>query len=395
MKIQLIKSKEQYEEMLSKVEELIFLDPEIGTDEANQLEVLSLIISSYEKEITSFELPDGVNAILFRMEEQGLKQRDLVPFVGSKSKVSEVLSRKRSLTVQMIKSISIGLDIPMDTLMSEKEEILISEKDYKKFPLAEMYKRKWISKIYESSKEELRSVMTTFLGENHNEIFALQRSNRRLGAQVDQFSLAAWIRRVVMISETKKLPSYNSSKINEDFIKRVISFSTKPEGITSAIEFIGEHGIFTVIEPHLPKTRLDGVALLNKKSNPVIGLTLRYDRIDYFWFTLVHELVHVWKHLSEKDRLFVDDLDIEGGVDRLEKEADELASEILVTKKGWATSRAVRQKSVSAVVEHALKLGVHPAIIAGKIRHDSGNYKILTQLVGNGQVRRLFKNISW
>ena len=64
MKIQLIKSKEQYEEMLSKVERLIALDPEIGTDEANQLEVLSLIVSTYEKGITSFEVPNGV--ITFR-----------------------------------------------------------------------------------------------------------------------------------------------------------------------------------------------------------------------------------------------------------------------------------------------------------------------------------------
>ncbi len=69
-------------------------------------------------------------------------------------------------------------------------------------------------------------------------------------------------------------------------------------------------GIHLILVSHLPKTYLDGAAMLMPNGTPVIGLTLRHDRVDNFWFTLLHELAHVARHLSEKEPIIVDDLDL-------------------------------------------------------------------------------------
>ena len=132
-----------------------------------------------------------------------------------------------------------------------------------------------------------------------------------------------------------------------------------------------------------------------ENGNPVIGLTVRYDRIDNFWFTLMHELVHVGWHLEGSDDSFVDDLDVDGLYDAREKEADKYADEALVPRKDWVASKARFQKTPTAINELARKSGVHPAIVAGKVRHEEKNFTILSAMVGNRKVRRLFSDVRW
>ena len=121
MEPRVIKSEEDYETALAEVERLIALDPAPGTPQADRLELFSTLVETYEIEKFPFEQPDPVDAILFRMEEQGLKQKDLVPFIGSRSRVSEVLARKRQLTVQMIQALSEGLGISARVLVQGTE----------------------------------------------------------------------------------------------------------------------------------------------------------------------------------------------------------------------------------------------------------------------------------
>ena len=121
MEPKIIKSEEEYEGSLTEVERLIALDPEQGTPEADRLELLSTLVESYEKEHFPVDIPDPISAIRFRMEEQGLKQQDLVPYIGSKSRVSEILSGKRSLTLPMIRALNTGLGIPLNVLVDEPE----------------------------------------------------------------------------------------------------------------------------------------------------------------------------------------------------------------------------------------------------------------------------------
>jgi HTH-type transcriptional regulator/antitoxin HigA len=135
--------------------------------------------------------------------------------------------------------------------------------------------------------------------------------------------------------------------------------------------------------------------MLSQQSNPVIGLTVRHDRIDNFWFSLMHELAHVWKHLTAFDEAFVDNLDSGPGKDPREREADRVSGEMLIPRSIWRRSDAYRQRSPDVINELAFKLNIHPAIIAGRIRHDAKNFYILTQMVGNGMVRKQFPDIRW
>ncbi len=119
MKIKIIKTEEEYNTALNRIEKLIDIDPIEGTKEADELALLSLIVSKYEDEHYHIDMPDPVEAIKFRMEQEGLSQKDLVQYIGSKSKVSEVLNRKRSLSINMIRNLSKGLGISAEVLLKE------------------------------------------------------------------------------------------------------------------------------------------------------------------------------------------------------------------------------------------------------------------------------------
>jgi len=97
------------------------LDPVPGSEEHDQLELLTLLISVYEKEHYPIGLPDPIEAIKFRMEQQNLSKKDLIPFLGSRSKVSEVLSGKRPLSLTMIRALHNGLRIPAEVLLQKSE----------------------------------------------------------------------------------------------------------------------------------------------------------------------------------------------------------------------------------------------------------------------------------
>jgi HTH-type transcriptional regulator/antitoxin HigA len=130
----------------------------------------------------------------------------------------------------------------------------------------------------------------------------------------------------------------------------------------------------------------------------VIGLTLRYDRIDNFWFCLLHELAHVTRHLTSTERIIIDDLDLRGHdadrEDKTEKEADEMTRDGLIPKKIWDKNPLKGETTADKISAFAEKLRVHPAIIAGRIRYERNNYRLLSKMVGSGQVRHHFTDIS-
>src|SRR6202030_2569041 len=136
---------------------------------------------------------------------------------------------------------------------------------------------------------------------------------------------------LLAIASETKLPSvYKSGTVTQDFLRQVAKLSWSGNGPLLAKEFLEKHGIHLIILEHLPKTHLDGAALQLADGTPVIGLTLRYDRIDNFWFCLLHELAHIGRHMhGKRDEAFVDDLSLRGveGVrrDPKEEEADDWA----------------------------------------------------------------------
>jgi HTH-type transcriptional regulator/antitoxin HigA len=115
----IIKTDDQYRELLGEVERLIALNPRQESAQGVRLELLAKLVEDYEKIRFSFEKPDPIDAIIFRMEQQGLRQKDIAPLLGGKNRASEVLSRKRSLTLPMIRALYEKLGLPPALLIRE------------------------------------------------------------------------------------------------------------------------------------------------------------------------------------------------------------------------------------------------------------------------------------
>ena len=119
MEPRIIKTDELYRSFLSEVERLAALDPELDSEDGGRLELLAKLVEDYEKARFKFRNPGPVEAIVFRMEEQGLRQKDIAEILGGKNRASEVLSGKRNLTLPMIRALYEKLAIPPELLIRE------------------------------------------------------------------------------------------------------------------------------------------------------------------------------------------------------------------------------------------------------------------------------------
>ena len=117
MKPKVIKTEADCATVLARIEKL--MDAQPNTPQGDELELLSLLVHDFEEKVYPMAKPDPVQAIRFRMEQKGLKPKDLVPFLGSRSRVSEVLSGQRNLSLKMIRGLVNGLGIPADVLLGQ------------------------------------------------------------------------------------------------------------------------------------------------------------------------------------------------------------------------------------------------------------------------------------
>lgn len=117
MNIQPVKNEENYELALTRVGELINAEPD--TLEGDELDMLVTLIEAYEEKNHPIEVPDPIEAIRFRMEQYGMSNKDLVQYIGSTGRVSEILNYKRGLSMTMIRNLNAGLKIPLESLFKE------------------------------------------------------------------------------------------------------------------------------------------------------------------------------------------------------------------------------------------------------------------------------------
>lgn len=397
MKPKLIKTEEDYAAALARIDEIFDAKP--GTAEGEELDLLVTLVELYEEKKFPIGLPSPLEAIQFRMEQQGLKAKDLVPYIGSASRVSELLAGKRPLSLTMIRKLVKGLGIPAEVLLQEPGAELPSEAilhEARRFPVAEMVKRGWFSGFagtVAEAKGQLEELMKGFAASLGAEALlpALNRQRIRDGGKQDEHALTAWRIRVATVALGESLPSYRPGTVDASFLREVARLSYLESGPKLAKEFLNKNGIHLVCERHLPHTHLDGAAIKLPDGSPLIAMTLRHDRLDNFWFTLLHELAHVSLHLDQDGvDAFFDDL-TEGSKDRCEKEADQLASESLIPTHTWKSAKLRGNTPAATVVEFAEKLRISPAIPAGRIRFETKDYKVMKSLIGTGRVRAMFE----
>jgi HTH-type transcriptional regulator/antitoxin HigA len=389
MPVRVIESDADYSAALEQMAELMASDPAIGSDSERLLKTLAVLVRDHESARYPIAPPDPIEAIKFRMEQQGLAPKDLVPYLGSRSRVSEILAKKRPLTLAMIRSLHRGLGIPAASLLGDRTDASDElNLDWKRVPFADMRKRGWINRVPKDAREA-KELLESWMGPTRMlECAPLYRRHVRSAKSVDQERLVVWTAAVAK----KALADPPAGKFDPawsvDFLRDVARISVFKDGPSLVTEFLDQHGIVMVVEPSL-SAWLDGAAMMCRNV-PVIALTLRHDRLDNFWFVVMHELVHLFKHLGPDAVSFYDDLDTEDQTDPREVEADTLAGEALIPSAEWQSSPASKLRSADAANHLAQRLKIHPAIVAGRIRKAYKDYRVLSGMVGQGEVRKHF-----
>ncbi len=396
-----IKNKNDYHVLLDELKSSLENDPSEGTKEANRLELLTVLIADYEDRHFPITSTDPISALEFRMDQLGLSRRDLEAYLGNKSKVSEVLSRKSPLTLSMIRALHSGLGIPADLLLQDADTYVESERDldWSLFPIKEMFKRGWISDPDSTSATTIKELLSLFqpIGEPQSLSTYFRKTAYIRGSRTtDKFALLSWLARILQKAQalSKETPAYEGG-LSLDEMKKIAQISRNDDGPTRAIRHLRDIGITVVVEPHLPRTYLDGCSILTNPNKPVIALTIRHDRLNNFWFTLMHELAHISLHLMSSTNKFFDDLDVPYSENQEERDADALAGEALIPQSEWAISPARHLSSADAAHHLANKLEIHPAIVAGYMQFTSKSYRVLNNLIGRGEVRRHFSDNVW
>ena len=401
MALKVLKTEADYEAALAHVETLMNAEP--GSPEEEELEVFALLIETYEKAHHPIELPDPIEAIKFRMEQQGLIQKDLAPYLGSQSRVSEVLNRKRPLSLSMIRALHEGLGIPAEVLLQEPgQEIPEDCYDRRDYPFTEMFNRGYFTsppgalRQAKLRAERLLADFFSILGDERPQpVFC-----KRTGRAPDVNALIAWQARALWLAKQEDLPDYDPASIDDAALRTLVRQSYFSTGPQNARELLNRWGIHLIILRHLPQTYLDGASFMAPWGRPVVGLTLRHDRLDNFWFTLLHELAHVRLHLGpdQAGLAFFDETQYIPATpdDVRERQANAFAQRILIPEDVWQWERAtlLPEPSKRAVQKVAETLRISPAIVAGRLRWETQAYDQLGSLVGRRQVREQFEEYS-
>ena len=396
--VRVLKSNQELEAALERLSALMEQKLVPGSDKEAEFELLTLVISDYESKQVVRPVITALQAIEFRMEQQRLTRKDLEPYIGSQSKVSEVLTGKRPLSLQMIRRLNEGLGIPAQALLhpegnSEAETADEETYTYEKFPLKEMCQRGLlVSDAKDKAREQVQAFLRRIAQLDVEPALLRAPLHQSGGRTMDTYALLIW--RAVVVDKAHRNPPlgiYRAGSITPTWLRDLAKLSRFERGPQLAQEFLSQHGISLVIEPCFKKTYLDGCAMLDG-DRPIVGLTLRHDRLDNFWFALLHEVVHVQKHLTSDCRFIADNLDDKARVGQIqEDEADTGAQNALIPPELWSTAIVRETHDSEDAKILADQAGVHPCIVAGRVRHETGNWRLMSNLIIEaGSVRACF-----
>lgn len=251
-------------------------------------------------------------------------------------------------------------------------------------PIGEMIKRGWISAQNANDLKAVEAGLVKFFGvSSADEIEILPHAAKKTIVSADPTpAQLAWLYRVKSIAEELLVPSYSQTAL-ERALPKLHALAVAPEEARHVPRILAECGIRFAIVQSLPAAKIDGVTFWLDEQSPVIGLSMRYDRIDNFWFVLRHELEHVRLGHGRHNASMMLDADLEGdragtGVDVPEEErlANAAAQEFCVPSKKMDdfVARKAPFFSERDMLGFSKVLGVHPGLVAGQLQHRTKRY---------------------
>lgn len=212
----------------------------------------------------------------------------------------------------------------------------------------------------------------------------------RKSAKANENLLAIWQARARAQAEYLFLaegrPTFTG--LTREHLQKLARMSVDPQVVRELPSILAEFGIILVYVYALPGMNSDGAVFHLSTGHPVIAMSLRFPRLDYFWFTLLHELAHLVLHNGKlKEPVFFDVESEEA--DLTEKAANRLAKDSLVDRNSWRNCTPKYDPSDRAVTTYASNQSVHPSIIAGLLARESGNYARYSKIINEHDVRAI------
>jgi HTH-type transcriptional regulator / antitoxin HigA len=329
------------------------------------------------------------------IEARGWTQEDLSDILGlSIQTVNKLIKNKTSITTET--AVALGAALGQSTefwlnldaryrslkFADKEQEVMLKAAIYNQIPVNEMSKRGWIDK-----NNLLNSVLTFFKRSSWAEIEKVGiaelafRKSEAFEERFDQNAASCWFQRAKNVSETLKVPSYDSVKLKE-LSAKICHYTVRENGVADFLDALTDCGVKFFVLAHLPKTFTDGAAFYVSHT-PTIVYTARYKRLDNFWFTIAHEISHILYHLNTEMWFIIEsDSSI---LNQMEKEANEEAQRLLKYADIYeALHGNIGHLTSSQILSVADKIGVHPSIVIGAMsRVKDQYYKRLNEFKGD------------
>lgn len=321
------------------------------------------------------------------LESRGWTQRDLAIIMGRDSKlVSDLVTGKRSFSADIASQLAAALGTSPQIWMNletayhlaqeegDNDDVVIRRKLYEIAPISDMIRRGWIKGSEDVS--ELNKQVLHFLGIQSLDEYPRLDFAAKARASTSRPPQIAWISRA-----QKLAPAVYAEKFTQQRFKSALAklkeLMANPEDARHVPKVLAEGGVRFLLIEHLPKGKIDGACFWLDKHSPVIAMSMRYDRLDHFWYILTHECGHVVNRDALGAEPHVDiDLVGDGGQtheDRpdIEKKADEFAEDFIVEQRQMEKfiARVRPLYSKQKIKNFAARLGIHPAMVLGQLQH--------------------------
>jgi HTH-type transcriptional regulator/antitoxin HigA len=312
-----------------------------------------------------------------KLKERGWKQIDLARVLGrTSSKLSDLMADHRRMTPEFAQELAVVFGETPEHWLSLDNVYRLSQANYVdkaiahrsmllSFPFKEMQKRKWIAQVTDTS--ELEEEFKRFFGVKDLAIdLSIEASYKRTVKELELNNAEkAWITRAKQLANVCPAEKFIDTNLPnlESGLRRL---AAKSQAVHRVPALLARYGIrFVVIEP-LPRVKIDGAAFWLDEGSPVIAMSIRFDNVGSFWFTLMHEFFHI-KH---KDKFSFDDLQLSSS-DDAEVRASNAAADALVPQGSLETFIKMYSPRFSEALinNFATQLQIHPGIIVGQLQH--------------------------
>ena len=339
-------------------------------------------------ELRPFKLFPPGRFITDRLEDRNWSQGELATVLGiTPTHLSQVMKGDSPLTYDMAQRLGATFDTSAQYWSNlylgyvqwkneanpELTETQVRSTIYERMPVKDMVKKKWLKPS--KGVKDLEMQALNYWGLKKLDFSFIDNHftpclNRKSEAynQFNASYAATWFQKAKTVAAPIKVPTYKKARL-EALAKSLHTFTPNEQNIPDFLSELNACGVKFFVLPHLEKTYLDGAAFMDGK-NPVAVYTARYKRIDNFWFTVAHEIAHVLKHIGPDCPFVLDDLK-RGDVDKLEKEANQLAGKWLKHAEAinWIEANRGAYITRSMVLACAEEVGIHPSIVIGAMAH--------------------------